>query len=180
MRITPHRTAGQKSGTTHHSVSQQELSFMVPAYRQSIGLPLYSTPNPRHLRVFRSCVCVQQTGERRAKLDYHHFDGIFIGYTVTNQNIRYINIASSVVKQSHHAVFDKVWYLQPTCPPAAQLLYDLGLEEEVVPDTPNLPTFAMYPPLPCLKSVGPKSAQDMACQMHLPLCESVSPVSYGA
>ncbi len=42
MRLTPHRTAGQKSGTIHHSVSQQELSFMVPAYLQSIVLPLYS------------------------------------------------------------------------------------------------------------------------------------------
>jgi hypothetical protein len=32
------------------------------------------------------------------------------------------------MKQSHHAQFDKAWYLQPHRPLAAQLLYDLGLE----------------------------------------------------
>jgi hypothetical protein len=35
---------------------------------------------------------------------------------------------SGIVKQSHHATFDEAWYLQPARPPAAQLLYDLGLE----------------------------------------------------
>jgi hypothetical protein len=44
-------------------------------------------PNLKRLRVFGSRVCVRQTGDRRAKLDYHHFDGIFIGYTATDHNI---------------------------------------------------------------------------------------------
>ena len=30
----------------------------------------------------------------------------------------------------HHAVFDEAWYHRPTRPPAAQLLYDLGLEAD--------------------------------------------------
>ena len=34
------------------------------------------------------------------------------------------------MKHSHHAQFDKAWYLQPTCPPTAKLLYDLGLEAD--------------------------------------------------
>ncbi len=34
------------------------------------------------------------------------------------------------MKCSHHAQFDKAWYLQPTRPPAAQLLYDLGFEAD--------------------------------------------------
>ncbi len=37
---------------------------------------------------------------------------------------------SGIVKLSHHAQFDKAWYLQPHCPPTAQLLYDLGLEAD--------------------------------------------------
>jgi hypothetical protein len=37
---------------------------------------------------------------------------------------------SGLVKSSHHAVFDEAWYMQPHRPPAAQLLYDLGLEPE--------------------------------------------------
>jgi hypothetical protein len=35
-----------------------------------------------------------------------------------------------MVKTSHHAQFDEAWYLQPSCPPAAQLLYDLGILPE--------------------------------------------------
>jgi hypothetical protein len=35
-----------------------------------------------------------------------------------------------LVKQSHHAQFDEAWFLQDLCPPAAQLLYDLGMEPD--------------------------------------------------
>jgi hypothetical protein len=36
-------------------------------------------------------------------------------------------MASGRVKTSHHAQFDEAWYLQPSRPPAPQLLYDLGV-----------------------------------------------------
>jgi hypothetical protein len=71
-------------------------------------------PNLKQLRVFGSCVCVWQNGKQRAKLNHHHFDGIFIGYTATDQNIRYIDVTSGVVKRLHHAVFNEAWYLQPS------------------------------------------------------------------
>jgi hypothetical protein len=35
-----------------------------------------------------------------------------------------------IVKMSHHTDFDEAWYLQPNHPLAAQLLYNLGLENE--------------------------------------------------
>jgi hypothetical protein len=57
-----------------------------------------------------------------------------LGYTATDQNIEYLDLDSGVVKASHHAQFDEAWYLQPSCPPAAQLLYDLGILPEC--DTP--------------------------------------------
>jgi transposase InsO family protein len=63
-------------------------------------------PNLKHLRIFGSRVCIKQSGKRRAKLDQHHFDGIFIGYMATNHNIHYIDIVSGIVKHSHHTVFD--------------------------------------------------------------------------
>jgi hypothetical protein len=47
-----------------------------------------------------------------------------------DQNIIYLDLDSGIVKSCHHAVFDEVWYLQQTRPPAAQLLYDLGLEAD--------------------------------------------------
>ena len=92
-------------------------------------------PDLKHLKMFGSRVCVKRTGHRRSKLDRHDFPGIFLGYTATNQNIRYIDLNSGIVKRSHHAIFDEAWYLQDRRPPAAQLLYDLGLQEP-----PNIPT----------------------------------------
>jgi hypothetical protein len=79
-------------------------------------------PDVTHLKTFGSCVCVKRTSARHCKLNNHDFTGIFLGYTATNQNIIYLNTSSGVVKSCHHAVFNKAWYLQPTRPPAAQLL----------------------------------------------------------
>jgi hypothetical protein len=87
-------------------------------------------PNIAYLKTFGSRVCVKQSGMRQCKLDRHNFTGIFLGYTATNQNIIYLDTMLGIVKLCHHAIFDEAWYLQPTCPPAAQLLYDLGLEAE--------------------------------------------------
>ncbi len=91
-------------------------------------------PDLKKLRVFGSRVSVKRTGFRLAKLDRHDFTGIFIGYTATDANIRYIDTTTGLVKTSHHAVFDKCWFHQPWRPPAAQLLYDLGTA--VVDSTP--------------------------------------------
>jgi hypothetical protein len=126
-------------------------------------------------------VCVRQTDKQQAKLDHHHFDGIFIGYTATNQNIQYIDVTSGVVKRLHHAVFDEAWYLQPSQPPAAQLLYNLGLEDESpICVTVNDPTIALYPPTPCLTAKGPNKVHVAACHIPLPLQESGLPITYGA
>ena len=69
-------------------------------------------------------------GSRRCKLDRHDFSGIFLGYIATDQNVTYLDLDSGIVKSCHHAVFDEAWYLQQSRPPAAQLLYDLGLEAD--------------------------------------------------
>jgi hypothetical protein len=87
-------------------------------------------PNLGHLKLFGLRVCVKQTGSRQGNLDKHNFKGIFLGYTATNQNIVYLDLDSGLVKQSHHAQFDKAWYLQDARPPASQLLYDLGVEPD--------------------------------------------------
>ena len=84
-------------------------------------------PDLSRLRVFGSRVSVKKTGERSAKLDLHAYHGIFIGYSATDKNIRYIDLDSGVVKTCHHAVFDEAWYTQPRRPPTAQHLYSIGL-----------------------------------------------------
>ncbi len=88
-----------------------------------------------HLKLFGSRVCVKQSGHRRSKLDCHDFKGLFLGYTATDQNIVYLDLDSGVVKQSHHAQFDEAWYLQDSWPPAAQLLFDLGVTDDAAPYT---------------------------------------------
>jgi hypothetical protein len=87
-------------------------------------------PDVTHLKTFGSQVCVKRTGSRCCKLDRHDFTGIFLGYTATDQNIIYLDLNSGIVKSCHHAVFNEAWYLQQTCPPAAQLLYDLNLDAD--------------------------------------------------
>jgi hypothetical protein len=133
-------------------------------------------PNLLHFRIFGLRVCIKQSGKRRAKLDQHHFDGIFIGYMATNNNIFYIDIVSGIVKHSHHVVFDKAWYLQPSCPPAAQLLYDIGLQDDTLPTALQLatdPTVALPPP--CPKKYPDPSPIGSAHHLHLPLHESATP-----
>ncbi len=100
-------------------------------------------PNVAYLKTFRSWVCVKHSGSRRCTLILHNFTGIFLGYTATNQNIVYLDMTIGIVKSCHHAVFDKAWYLQPTQPLAAHLLYNLGLKAKtdfVLLDGPLHPT----------------------------------------
>ncbi len=79
-------------------------------------------PDIEYLKMFGSLVCVKQLGDHWSKLDWHDFTGIFLGYTASDHNIRYLDLESRLVKDSHHAVFDEAWYMQPHRPPAAQLL----------------------------------------------------------
>ena len=107
-------------------------------------------PDIEYLKMFGSRVCVKQSGDRRSKLDRRDFTGIFLGFTAYDHNIRYLGMDSGLVKSSHHAVFDEAWYMQPHRPPAAQLLYDLGLEPEDRMVSENGPADAfndaLYPP----------------------------------
>ena len=104
--------------------------------------PLGSTPfevynkqqlDLEYLKTFGSWVCVKCSGDHRAKLDRHDFQGIFLGFMAKDQNIVYLDLDTGIAKQSHHATFNEAWYLQPSRPLAAQLLYDLGLEAETIP-----------------------------------------------
>jgi hypothetical protein len=120
------------------------------------------------LKTFGSWVCVERTGHHHSKLDHHDFSRIFIGYTASDHNIAYINLDLGLLKTSHHAQFNEAWYLQPSCPPAAQLLYDLGLEadDDVEPDPDPHP--APYPPIASQKVSNNSWKTPPGC-CHLPL-----------
>ena len=131
-------------------------------------------PDIEYLKMFGSCVCVKQSGDRRSKLDRHDFTGIFLGYTALDHNIQYLDMESSLVKSSHHAVFNEAWYMQPHRPPAAQLLYDLGLEAEdcmvlEVGSDVSL-THTLYPPsLPMMEAKSKWEVPVRSLQLLLPL-----------
>jgi hypothetical protein len=136
-------------------------------------------PDLRRLRVFGSRVCVKRTGKRRSKLDQHSFSGIFLGYTATDENIRYIDVQSRLVQTSHHAIFDEAWYHQPKRPPFAQMLYDVGLEPEIDLSFlhPSSDIFAPQPPIPPL---SPSPPPKPSVVLPLPLRVSVDPNTYAA
>jgi hypothetical protein len=56
------------------------------------------------------------------KLYNHTFNGVFVSYSATMVNVRYINLKSSLVKTCRHATFDEAWYCTTLQPPAAQLI----------------------------------------------------------
>ncbi len=124
-------------------------------------------PNLCYLKLFGSRVCDKQTSNQHAKLDKHDFTGIFLGYTSTDQNVWYINLHTGTTKTSHHAIFDKAWYLQDSRPLAAQLLKSLDLKHEDIPVTcppPHPVQFAPYLPI-ATDSVPSKMA--LARMTHL-------------
>ncbi len=136
-------------------------------------------PDLSSIKVFGSRVCVRQSGKRQAKLDHHKFTGIFLGYLATDQNIVYLDLNTGVIKTSHHATFDEAWYLQPTRPPAAQLLYDLGLEYDNDANSDLPPNHgvtlapAPWPPMQFPhKDLGPLKVPTACLRLPLPLRET--------
>ncbi len=135
--------------------------------------------------MFGSWVFVKQSGDRQSKLDRHDFTGIFLGYTASDHNIRYLDMESGLVKTSHHAAFDEAWYMQPHQPPAAQLLYDLGLEPEdcMVAEIGPTEAFtnALYPPsLPRMEDKLKWEVPVQSLQLPLPLRCTAQPNTVAA
>jgi hypothetical protein len=102
-----------------------------------------------------------------------------VGYTATDENIRYIDVHSRQLKSSHHAIFDEAWYLQPKRPPFAQMLYDVGLEpDEELTLLTSQPT--LLPPFPPLAAKKPSPLPKSTTILPLPLCLSLPALIYAA
>jgi hypothetical protein len=134
-------------------------------------------PDLSHLKVFGSRVCIKRSGDRSGKFDRNDFTSIFPGFTATDHNICYLDLESGLVKCSHHTQFDKAWYLQPSRPPAAQLLYDLGLEvdPEVHPEDSTTTSPVPWPSLPTCNPPSGKFLVPLPCILTpLPLRETLA------
>ena len=121
--------------------------------------------------MFGARVCVKRSDKRRVKLDKHSFSGIVIGYTDTIKNVRHINSTTVLIKMYGHTTFDEAWYCAASRPPAAQLLYDLGLvvedgnggEDVVMKKEVRDP--APYPPCPGASDIP--SAAPLTARMEV-------------
>jgi len=80
------------------------------------------------VRVFGSRVYARSTGEKKAKLDYHTNQGIFLTFCATDSNIYYIDDDSGSVHTGRQVLFDEDHMTVPAAiaPLAAQALQRLG------------------------------------------------------
>ena len=85
-------------------------------------------PDLSRLRIFGSRIYARDTGQRKAKLDHHTTEGIFVGFTATDRNVYYIDDATGSVRTGQHIIFDEAHMTVPAryAPLAAQALQRLG------------------------------------------------------
>ena len=71
---------------------------------------------------------VRKPGIKKAKLDHHTSNGVFVGYTATPNNIYYIDDEKSIVKDDCHSLFDEAHFTVPReqAPLAARALQSLS------------------------------------------------------
>jgi len=85
-------------------------------------------PDLSSLRIFGCRVFSRNPGKRPAKLDKHDSQGVFLGYTATEKNIKYLDDISGLVKTTTHVYYDEASMTTHAskAPLAAQTLQRLG------------------------------------------------------
>lgn len=95
------------------------LIHVVWLYNRTIHRSLERTPYEAytskrplldHLLTFGCRLTPKKTGSRTTALDPHHFDGIFLGYKATTNNIRYWDINQQRERHAHHMAKDELQY----------------------------------------------------------------------
>ena len=99
-------------------------SIKMSPYEAMTGI----TPDLSALRIFGCRIYAKKTGKRPAKLDGHTASGIFLGYTATMKNCRYIDDKTGQIKIATHAIFDEAQMTSKPqeTPISAQTLQRLG------------------------------------------------------
>ena len=72
-----------------------------------------SKPNITNLRMFGCRVYVKKPEIKKAKLNHHTSNEIFVGYTATTKNIYYIDDTLSKVKIGVYTLFDEAYFTSP-------------------------------------------------------------------
>ena len=99
-------------------------------------------PDLRKLRVFGSRIVARKPGKRSPKISKHSYNGIFLRYSKTINNIVYLDTDTKKIKTTTYGAFDEAHFSYPNKPPGAQILIEMGMKEQPkVADTQDvLPT----------------------------------------
>ena len=99
-------------------------------------------PDLRKLRVFGSRIVARKPGKRSPKISKHSYNGIFLRYAKTINNIVYLDTDTKKIKTTTYGAFDEAHFSYPDKPPGAQILIEIGMKEQPkVADTQDvLPT----------------------------------------
>jgi dUTP pyrophosphatase len=154
MAERPNRTYGQMMRCMLHSaeLGPEFWSFAL-IYAVYIRNRLYHTslnkspyekmtgnkPDLSGLRIFGCRIFARRPGQPQTKLDHHTSTGIFLGFTATNKNARYIDENTGTIKVGTHIIYDEACMTLPShkTPIAAQTLQILGYSKEPPAPTPT-------------------------------------------
>jgi hypothetical protein len=67
-------------------------------------------PNCSHILMYGCTVTAKKPSGRPTKADPHTYEGIFLGFGATSQNLKYHDIHTQRRKWTHHATMDKFQY----------------------------------------------------------------------
>jgi hypothetical protein len=85
-------------------------------------------PTADQFKIFGSKIYSKKPGKRPYKLDHHTASGIFLGFSATHKNIRYLDDRSGRLKLATHVIFDEAHLSSKSkdVPLAAETLQRLG------------------------------------------------------
>lgn len=131
-------------------------------------------PTVDKLITFGTRVIVKQPGARETALSHHTYDGIFVGYTETMDNIRYVDSHTLVEKTARHKMQDEFHYTQTPQErsPAASHLLNIFTRSDSTKLTSNHPPDKIV--LAGDKSTHEQLPNDIAVQI------SATPLPYTA
>ena len=96
-------------------------------------------PNLSTLRIFGCRMFAKKPGKRTTKLDHHTYTGIFLGFTATPKNARYIDEATGTIKVASNIIYDEACMTlnAKDIPLSARTLQILGYENESSVEQPS-------------------------------------------
>ena len=115
----------------------QNFQYKHTPYEKLTGIK----PDLRKLRIFGSRIVARKPGKRSPKISKHSYNGIFLRYSKTINNIVYLDTTTNKIKTTTYGAFDEAHFSYPDKPPGAQILIELGMKEQpTIADTHGVQT----------------------------------------